>query len=76
MAYIERDPRTVTTLTETQMHAHIEQRIQERANLGHLYVIEQSDDGPVGVFRGNAAASILRVVLDAVREAGWRVTKI
>ena len=62
-------------LSEAQLHTHVEQRIQERANLGHLYVIEQAEDGPVAVLRGNAAASILRVVLDAVREAGWKVTK-
>jgi hypothetical protein len=67
--------KTTRTLTEIQMHAHVEQRIQERMNLSHLYRIEQGEDGPQAVCTGCAAASIWRVVLDAVREAQWRITK-
>ena len=62
-------------LSEEKMHAHVEQRIQERADLQHNYEITQGDDGPEASFTGCAAASIWRVVLDAVREAGWKITK-
>ncbi len=62
-------------LAESQMHSHVEQRIQERMNLGHLYRIEQGDEGPEGCCSPRAAASVWRVVLDAVREAGWRIVR-
>lgn len=71
-------PQTTTKFpaqTEAVMQAHVEQRIQERLNLGHLYCVEDGEDGPEASCTGPAAASVWRVVLDAVREAGWRVTK-
>ena len=57
-----------------QLFVHVEQRIQERCNLGHLYMIEQSDDGPVACMTDEAAASIWRAVYGAIKEAGWRIT--
>jgi hypothetical protein len=66
---------TLIPLSEERLHDLIESRIAERANLGHLYTITEGEDGPDASFTPRAAASILRVVLDAVREAGWRITK-
>lgn len=62
-------------LSEEKLELLVEQRIQERANLGHLYKIEDGSEGPEASFTPRAAASLWRVVQDAVREAGWRIVK-
>lgn len=62
-------------LSEEKLELHVEQRIQERANLGHLYKIEDGPEGPEASFTPSAATSLWRVVQDAVREAGWRIVK-
>lgn len=62
-------------LSEEKLERHVEQRIQERANLGHLYRIEDGHDGPEAMLTGRAAASLWRAVQDAIREAGWRITR-
>jgi hypothetical protein len=61
-------------LSEEKLARYVEQRIQERANLGHLYQIEDGPDGPEAAFTDCAAASLWRVVQDAIREAGWKIT--
>lgn len=33
-------------LAPEYLHAHLEQRIEERLHLGHLYRIEQGEDAP------------------------------
>lgn len=69
-------PTTVTIiqpLSEEKLQTHVEQRIQERADLGHLYRIEDGPDGPEAMLTGRAAASLWRAVQDAIREAGWRI---
>ena len=62
-------------LSERDLETHVEQRIAERMALTHLYRIEQGENGPCAVPRGQAAASIWRVVQDAVREAGGRIVR-
>jgi hypothetical protein len=60
----------------TDMDAHVEQRIQERLNLSHLWEIETDEDGyPQASATPKAAASLWRVVQDAVREAGGAIIK-
>lgn len=72
----DRDTNSTTKpLSEEKLELHVEQRIQERANLGHLYRIEDGPDGPEVMLTGRAAASLWRCVQDAVREAGWRIVK-
>jgi hypothetical protein len=62
-----------TNSTE-KLKRYVEQCIQERANLGHLYQIEDGPDGPEAALTDCAAASLWRAVQDAIREAGWRIT--
>ena len=62
-------------LSEEKLGLLIEQRIQERANLGHIYSIEEGPEGPDAVFNDRAAASLWRAVQDAIREAGWRILR-
>jgi hypothetical protein len=69
------DNPTMLPLSVEKLDIHLEQRIQERLNLGHLYQIEDSEDGPEACCTGRAAASIWRVVQDAIREAGWKIVK-
>jgi len=62
-------------LDELSLDAHVEDAIMERANLRHLYDIEQGEGGPEAVMKSRAAASIWRRVQEAITEAGWKVCK-
>ena len=62
----------MSDLTEARMHMHVEQRIHERLNLSHLWRVEDGE----AVAADGAAASVWRVVQDAVREAGWKMVMI
>jgi hypothetical protein len=59
-------------LLRRDLDVHVEQRIKERMDLSHLYLIEPGPDGPEACATEAAAASIWRVVQDAIQEAGWR----
>ena len=63
----------VSKLDDLRLGVYVVQRIQERANLGHLYEIEDTPDGPMAYMTEAGAKSIWRVVQDALDEAGWRI---
>lgn len=65
--------KTTAPLPRHNLNLHVAQRIKERMELGHLYLVEPGPDGPEASATGAAPASIWRVVQDAIQEAGWRI---
>ena len=62
-------------MTRDTLNRHVMQRIKERMDLSHLWLIEPGPDGPEVYATEAAAASIWRVVQDALNEAGWGIAK-
>lgn len=64
---------TAIPITRVNLNSHVVQRIKERMDLSHLWIIEPGPDGLEAYPTEEAAGSIWRVVQDAIKEAGWRV---
>ena len=58
-------------LSEANLEIHVEERIEERMALSHLWRIEDGEVVPTE----RAGASLWRVVKDAVAESGWRIVR-
>ncbi len=67
---------TTVPLSLGRLNAYVEQRIIERANLRRLYDIEWNEEEQeyTACMKSRAAASIWRVVQDALKEAGWKIS--
>ena len=64
---------TTVPLPYWRLAQHLEDRIRERGNISINWQVTSEEDGFQASMTDRAPASILRAVLEALDEAGWKV---